>query len=45
MSGAALAPLPLEQQYSICVEFVKSGGEDGKGTGASSQPEKLEVYK
>ena len=36
MAEAALAALPLETAFNISVEFIKSGGEDGKGTGASN---------
>ena len=30
----ALASLDLTKQFDICVDFIKTGGKDGKGTGA-----------
>ena len=41
----ALSALPVEKQYSTCVAFITDGGADGKGTGCTSQPDKLAVYK
>ena len=33
MSEEALAALGPEKAFSICTAFIKSGGDDGKGTG------------
>ena len=36
MSEAALTALGPEKAFSICAAFIKSGGDDGKGTGVSN---------
>ena len=36
MSEEALAALGTEKAFSICTAFIKSGGDDGKGTGVSN---------
>ena len=36
MSEEALAALGTEKAFSICIAFIKSGGDDGKGTGVSN---------
>ena len=36
MSEEALAALGPEKAFSICTAFIKSGGDDGKGTGISN---------
>ena len=50
MSEAVLAALPVETAFNICSEFIKSGGEDGKGTGipngfGQAQEERKTLYK
>ena len=50
MSKALLAALPIETAFNICSEFIKSGGEDGKGTGipngfGQAQEERKTLYK
>mmetsp|Transcript_24417 Transcript_24417/g.24681 ORF Transcript_24417/g.24681 Transcript_24417/m.24681 type:complete len:135 (+) Transcript_24417:61-465(+) len=51
MASEAFAKLePPERRFEIAVEFIRTGGSDGKGTGAPStlgfgQKERLEYYK
>eukprot|EP00593_Proboscia_inermis_P006163 CAMPEP_0171309196 /NCGR_PEP_ID=MMETSP0816-20121228/19336_1 /TAXON_ID=420281 /ORGANISM="Proboscia inermis, Strain CCAP1064/1" /LENGTH=134 /DNA_ID=CAMNT_0011792539 /DNA_START=12 /DNA_END=416 /DNA_ORIENTATION=+ len=46
----ALTALTLEDQFSTCVDFIATGGEDKKGTGGSNMPGfgqkgRLAIYK
>ena len=50
MSDPALAALGPEKAFSICAAFIKSGGDDGKGTGVfnslgQGQEERKVLYK
>ena len=45
MAAALLSAMTPDAAYDMCVDFVKTGGLDGKGTGAEAQADKLKIYK
>ena len=43
--SATLSAMSADAAYDMCVNFITTGGLDGKGTGGESQTDKLAVYK
>ena len=40
-----LSAMSADEAFDVCVDFIGTGGPDGKGTGGESQTDKLIVYK
>ena len=40
-----LSAMSTDEAFDLCVDFISTGGLDGKGTGGESQADKLAVYK
>ena len=45
MASELLSAMTPDEAYNLCVDFITTGGLDGKGTGGTSQADKLACYK
>ena len=45
MASELLSAMTPDAAFNLCVDFITTGGLDGKGTGGTSQADKLACYK